>query len=778
MSGLLAIVGNPPPERRQNKPQRARDRARYKDLFDKATREADRKFAVHSAYKMGWRATRYQELVAQKLGLPFSTKGQKEKVKARAYLGAKTKKQKSIARWFEVEKWVDLKRPIKKNGKVVGFKPCGRSMAEGLSRAEFIQTYPYCRPEQVALAMSAAERRQAIAAKNKRVAQKFGKNPQLTPLQIAVEFEKGRQVQRARAGHGTVDVEALLESLGNPVDKAQLPEILSRHLPEARRLVRQRNPGLGSMLSGALTGLGKLAGKIAGPHAFKVAGVPVQFALTGPSVTFAPFSPFQKVSVDVFGSGARVLSQDEYNYSKQKGTEPQQNPPLALIGNPPPPEQRWEGSVSMPGPRWAQHTLDLIVLSADVHGTGTLVPGYSPPVVYIPTSLFYNYWRRINPGADLKSMKNAWDRWRASTRALRLHRDEAYDYSDLLGEGLPLDLIRAYDVIWAELGTPHPLFSDPYGVFPQMFSGEERERQILEEDVKRRRLARESGHRPSPSFHAMERQLQRVEEELERLDFAYDAEPAAPDFMEVELEMILAMRQEAVRQGVNPDEVAPFPPAAVIPGQARGPMVQEAGRPGRELRYAALHPEFDPGPGLTPLTYDPGRQPGPTPQLPPEQTGPGGQGLLFGMNPDSAHKALAELRQLRDPERKRRRNRDAKYKTPPEEIQLSLEDIEDHPDFELATHRYKRFHETLPQGVRLIRVPDGRDEVTRDPNLYVALHETLETPYVVPWESSKAGTIWFHEHPEDGRPLEVLNPRTGITSKVGGTYLIDEWWYS
>jgi hypothetical protein len=146
--------------------------------------------------------------------------------------------------------------------------------------------------------------------------------------------------------------------------------------------------------------------------------------------------------------------------------------------------------------------------------------------------------------------------------------------------------------------------------------------------------------------------------------------------------------------------------------------------------------------------------------------------------------ARAELAYLTNPERPRRRNRDAKWKQEPERIPVPLEELREHPDFDLSGQKFKRFHGTAPTGGFVLRIPDGKPGVTRDPHLYVALHETLETPYVVPWPSVKRGEnpddpqVWFHEHPAGSRPLEVLNPRTGVTSKVGGSYVVDDWWYS
>lgn len=68
-----------------------------------------------------------------------------------------------LKKWFG-EKWVDLSRPIYKNGKLVGFEPCGRKKATEQSSTK---DYPKCRPLKAAMAMSAAERKRAVKRKRK-----------------------------------------------------------------------------------------------------------------------------------------------------------------------------------------------------------------------------------------------------------------------------------------------------------------------------------------------------------------------------------------------------------------------------------------------------------------------------------------------------------------------------------------------------------------------------------------------------------------------------------
>jgi hypothetical protein len=79
-----------------------------------------------------------------------------------------------------------------------------------------------------------------------------------------------------------------------------------------------------------------------------------------------------------------------------------------------------------------------------------------------------------------------------------------------------------------------------------------------------------------------------------------------------------------------------------------------------------------------------------------------------------------------------------------------------------------------------MHLPDGKKRV-RVEHAHVGLHRTLETAYETPeeWDSNKKGSLWLHEHPRgEGAPLELLDPQTNTTRKVGGDFVIDDWWYS
>jgi hypothetical protein len=147
-------------------------------------------------------------------------------------------------------------------------------------------------------------------------------------------------------------------------------------------------------------------------------------------------------------------------------------------------------------------------------------------------------------------------------------------------------------------------------------------------------------------------------------------------------------------------------------------------------------------------------------------------------------RAQAELAWLTNPDRPRRHKRDAKWKPVPEHHDVEAGEFNAHPDWTQAQKLSRRFHGKEADQARVYEIDDGRSEVTVDPNLYVALHETLEVPYVVPWESDKRGNdpsqpiVWFHEFPAGSRPMKLLNVRTGITSDEGGSYVVDDYWYS
>jgi transcriptional regulator with XRE-family HTH domain len=153
---------------------------------------------------------------------------------------------------------------------------------------------------------------------------------------------------------------------------------------------------------------------------------------------------------------------------------------------------------------------------------------------------------------------------------------------------------------------------------------------------------------------------------------------------------------------------------------------------------------------------------------------------VAGLNPPPGKRVHPELARMMNPDRPRRRNRDAKWKREPETYEITLEEARQLPSFAKALKKYRRFHGTDPKKVMVYRIPDGSREVTREDQVYVALGRRKQTPYTIDddVDSNKADTLWYHDHPEGKEPLIVLNASTGIVSDVGGSYLVDDWFYS
>lgn len=87
-------------------------------LYDEVKRLANVKFDVKtSAYKSSWIVREYKK-------------------RGGTYKGKKPSKT-GLSRWYK-EKWVDLRRPIKKGRKIIGYEKCGRTKKES--------KYPLCRP--------------------------------------------------------------------------------------------------------------------------------------------------------------------------------------------------------------------------------------------------------------------------------------------------------------------------------------------------------------------------------------------------------------------------------------------------------------------------------------------------------------------------------------------------------------------------------------------------------------------------------------------------------
>jgi hypothetical protein len=132
-----------------------------------------------------------------------------------------------------------------------------------------------------------------------------------------------------------------------------------------------------------------------------------------------------------------------------------------------------------------------------------------------------------------------------------------------------------------------------------------------------------------------------------------------------------------------------------------------------------------------------------------------------------------------------------KSKTKTRTRRVSLEEAKKFEGYEEAVKAYKRFHGRKPKELVVYEIDDGRTGKTRE-RVHAALHRTVETNYLVPWDSNKRGNFWKHEHVEgyglDGSrlteepdeeefPLEILDPATGTTRKIAGRFRVTSWWY-
>jgi hypothetical protein len=120
------------------------------DLWNRAIAEAKRRFDVYpSAYANAWASRWYKQ------------RGGKWKASS-------AKAVKDLRDWFD-EAWVDISKPIRENGKIVGYQPCGRSDTESEDG------YPKCLPKSKAMRLTEDERKKLVARKRREGMPKDGK---------------------------------------------------------------------------------------------------------------------------------------------------------------------------------------------------------------------------------------------------------------------------------------------------------------------------------------------------------------------------------------------------------------------------------------------------------------------------------------------------------------------------------------------------------------------------------------------------------------------------
>lgn len=136
-------------------------------LWQRAIAQAKRKFDVYpSAYANAWAAKWYK-----KQGGTWSKKDLRE--------------------WFD-EKWVDISKPIRENGRIVSYEPCGRSDASD-------GAYPKCLPKAKAMRLTEAQRKRLIARKRRDGMPKDG-----TPVMTSSKHLPGKHDQSSHGRRGRV----------------------------------------------------------------------------------------------------------------------------------------------------------------------------------------------------------------------------------------------------------------------------------------------------------------------------------------------------------------------------------------------------------------------------------------------------------------------------------------------------------------------------------------------------------------------------------------------
>jgi hypothetical protein len=442
---------------------------------------------------------------------------------------------------------------------------------------------------------------------------------------------------------------------------------------------------------------------------------PIRF--TGPSLTLMPFNPFQKVSVDLFGASFQPKQKNPY---KQSG-------------------QHWE----VPEALWPENmkpkAFDALIQSKHNLDVRKLVSGrFKVPAYGAPDGRLTGVNEsRASRGLPMLTHEE-WRRWVILDVIGQLHEEAEIKFSrppvqpypgaegpEFLGGSLPY-LTRSRPARRAP-GPVEPLRVPSHAGFRSPGP-------MTESDVAEARSAEERSRRSVAAAARREAERERRSEQEVRI--------AA---MRAELER----RQQGAQAGAT--ETATAKATAMLRGLDtvyagdRDDLAYDLGLSEQRLR------EFMAGRYLIPA--------------------------------DLAHRIATLARDKgvrvanpRDVPRKR--NRDHRWRKPPEEIEVPLEEIKNLPGYKKAAKAFKRFHKTDPKNARIIRVPDGRKETTlANDGVHVFLGHREQTPYTVPF-GSKKDVRWYHDHPAGERPSILLDPETGLVTDVGGTYMVDDWFYS
>jgi hypothetical protein len=147
MRALYANVPDALHKRRKQEPTN-------NQLWMQAKNEAKRRFEVYpSAYANGWAVQWYK---ARGGGWKTVTDSDvPTEIKDPGTM------KKDLREWFK-EDWVDISKPIRKNGKIVDFEACGRSEASSEEGG-----YPKCLPKAKAMKLTEEERLKLVARKRR-----------------------------------------------------------------------------------------------------------------------------------------------------------------------------------------------------------------------------------------------------------------------------------------------------------------------------------------------------------------------------------------------------------------------------------------------------------------------------------------------------------------------------------------------------------------------------------------------------------------------------------
>lgn len=134
-------------------------------LYAQVKKEAKKRFrSWPSAYGSGWLVAEYKR-------------------RGGTYKGSKPKQTTGIARWFDLEKWINVCYLPK-------IVPCGRPA--GLSKTQYWKKFPYCRPLYRATSKTPRTAKEISKAELKRRCSMKRKSPKriLTPKRIKKSVKK------------------------------------------------------------------------------------------------------------------------------------------------------------------------------------------------------------------------------------------------------------------------------------------------------------------------------------------------------------------------------------------------------------------------------------------------------------------------------------------------------------------------------------------------------------------------------------------------------------